>query len=89
MYTYFDVSHLTDEFKAEKVSEYLGYVVDDRSDAEKRRRSTVILNNDIIQLLLRYRRPSATIRANDMIHSCQRRLSGKINVEDGPRIIEI
>lgn len=28
-YTYFNVSHLTDEFKTEKVCEYLGYVIDD------------------------------------------------------------
>lgn len=37
--------HLTNEFETEEVREYLRNVIDDRRDAEKRRRSTVILNS--------------------------------------------
>lgn len=32
--TYFDMSHLTNQFETEKVSEYLGNMIDDRSDSE-------------------------------------------------------
>lgn len=43
MRNYLHVTDLTDQFKAEEVSEYLGNVVDHRSDTEQSRRATVIL----------------------------------------------
>jgi len=46
MISYFHVSHLTYQFEAKEVGENLGYMVDDRGDAEKRRRSAVILKID-------------------------------------------
>lgn len=43
MRNYLHVTDLTDQFKAEEVSEYLGNVVDHRGDTEQSRRATVIL----------------------------------------------